>query len=135
MTAFDFFAVIYYFFLALSGRSIHEETIKDALLNEFADIKYNLLTKIETLTKSLGSYYTSLNIFNKSVFLESEEFQDLPKLVEELILVANDQGKYLKYELCKVILEGVKNPLQKLGSKVNGNQLDRIEIAAKTYIK
>ncbi|OZG31478.1 hypothetical protein RiCNE_11350 [Rickettsia endosymbiont of Culicoides newsteadi] len=32
MTAFDFFAVIYYFFLALSGRSIHDYILSGILL-------------------------------------------------------------------------------------------------------
>jgi hypothetical protein len=56
MTAFDFFAVIYYFFLALSGKSIHDYIRKGNAPHNIAIVKHmalNLLQKAKQKRDSI----------------------------------------------------------------------------------
>ena len=110
------------------------ETI-DQALNKPDAIKQALLIIAENLTKSLGSHYASLNGFNQSLFVESDEFQNLAQLIEDISPIAYNESKALKYEYCKVIVKGTSNPLQVLGSMFAGEPLNPLKATAETYIK
>ncbi len=109
--------------------------IIDQALNKPHFIKQELLIIVENLTKSLGSHYASLNFVSKSLFIESDEFQNLAEFIEDLLPILDKESKALKYEYCKVITEGTSNPLQVLGSMFGGEPLNPLKTAAETYIK
>lgn len=110
------------------------ETI-DQALNKPDAIKQALLMLAENLTKSLGSHYASLDEFNQSLFVESDEFQNLAQLIEDISPIAYNESKALRYEYCKVIVKGTSNPLQVLGSMFGGEPLNPLKATAETYIK
>lgn len=109
--------------------------IIDQALNKPHFIKQELLIIVENLTKSLGNHYASLNFVSKSLFIESDEFQNLAEFIEDLLPILDKESKALKYEYCKVITEGTSNPLQVLGSMFGGEPLNPLKTAAETYIK
>lgn len=117
----------------LEKMGIDIESIKTIL--ETGDTKKYLVKEIINLTKSLEEYYNSLDFITKSYFLESNEFQALPRLIEELTPIAYQESKDLKYKLSIVIVEGANHPLQQLGSIVGGNSLAPLKETAEIYIK
>ncbi|ABV75106.1 hypothetical protein A1C_04165 [Rickettsia akari str. Hartford] len=70
--------------------------IIDQALNKPHFIKQELLIIVGNLTKSLDSHYASLNFLSRSLFVESDEFQNLAKFIEDLLPILDKASKVLK---------------------------------------